>query len=146
MDLLLPNQEAPRVDAAQSELVSIALTVAFVAVVTAAVYGKGQAGADPYVVRADDTTHTAIGIIYSPDLLARLVSQKSGYVPDTAIETAIQQRTPIVVMWSVPIPIDIGPALPPYTIVIVGAQGVLSADRTEPVWVGHDVTALAALD
>jgi hypothetical protein len=107
---------------------------------------KAQSPAEPVVLRADDRTHTPIGLIYSPDVLAALLAANGGETPDAKLATAARERTPVVVMWSVPLPPDLVPPSP-FRIVIT-ARGVPAGgpDQIEARWVQRDAAALARLD
>jgi hypothetical protein len=97
----------------------------------------------PHTIRADDQRHTAIGLVYSPELLRALVAS----APEAAgqlIAQAIDRQTPVALVWSVPVPPEVGTPLPPYKMVIEpDARG---GNRVEPIWLTHDATELARLD
>jgi hypothetical protein len=100
---------------------------------------------EPYVLRAGKT---AVGLVYTPEVLQLLVRRASARDVDVRISDAIRNQTPIVVMWSVPVPSDVGPEPPPYTVVIIaGSDDARNVGgRITPLWVEHDASSLAALD
>jgi hypothetical protein len=85
---------------------------------------------------------TAVGMLYTPDVLFALASRiPDGAVP-RAVANAIEQRTPIVVMWEVAA-IDPQP-LPPYRIAILdehGPEGLI-----EPLWIQQQAGDMERLD
>jgi hypothetical protein len=97
----------------------------------------------PHVIRADDQHHTPIGLVYSPELLTALVAQ-SPEPPGQHIAQVISHQTPVVLVWSVPVPQEVGTPVPPYKVVIeADAPG---GNRVDPIWLAHDATELARLD
>jgi hypothetical protein len=100
---------------------------------------------EPYVLRVGKT---AVGLVYTPELLQVLVRPAGGRNVDIRVIDAIRNQTPIVVMWSVPVPSEVGPEPPPYTVVIIaGSDDARNVGgRITPLWVEHDASSLAALD
>ena len=100
----------------------------------------------PYTLRTDGQQRTAIGLVYTPELLAALVARQPTESLNPRIADAVRQQTPIVVMWSVPIPPEVGPAPPPYKISIVERGDPTDQNGIEPVRIQQDATVLAQLD
>jgi hypothetical protein len=100
----------------------------------------------PYTLRLDDRHQTSIGFIYNPALLADLLAQNAGEQRPPLLVKAVNQQTPVVVMWSEPVPPEVGPPpLPPWKIVILPSGNLFGTDKIEPLWIEQDVTALAPL-
>jgi hypothetical protein len=101
---------------------------------------------DPQSIRADDSHRTVIGLVYSPELLASLGARQASESMNQRIAEAVRQETPIVIMWAVPIPPEVGPDPPPYKIAIMERGGPEDPNRIEPVWLQQDATALGQLE
>jgi hypothetical protein len=131
--------------------VLVALSALVVPPVTSA--GQSTDDATPYVVRADHRSRKPLGLLYTPEILARLVEGgPAGSVPKR-ISDAISQQTPIVVMWSLPPSLfdrdeDRPASYPrPYRISIVEAgKDPRAIDRLDPVWIQQDALELQQLD
>ncbi len=98
-------------------------------------------------ITASDRPHTVIGFIYSPAVLADLLAQKSDEQGSPIMAAAIDQNTPVVAMWTEPVPAEVGgPPLPSqWKIAVLPSGNFFGADKIEPLWIKHDLTALAPL-
>lgn len=91
---------------------------------------------------ARPNTGTAVGMLYTPDVLSALASRiPAGEVPRD-VANAVEQRTPVVVMWEFSAP-DPQP-LPPYRIAILDENG--SDGLIEPLWIQQQAGDMARLD
>jgi hypothetical protein len=91
---------------------------------------------------ARPNTGTAVGMLYTPDVLVALTSRIPASTVPRAIANAVDQHTPIVVMWELPAP-DPQP-LPPYRIEILDESG--SEGLIEPLWIQQQAGDMERLD
>jgi hypothetical protein len=87
-------------------------------------------------------TGTPVGMLYTPDVLSALASRMPAADVPRAIAGAIEQRTPLVVMWELPAT-DPQP-LPPYGIAILDESG--EEGLIEPLWIQQHAGDIARLD
>ncbi len=122
-------------------MISVALCAA------AGMAGPAQTAANgPYTIKLDDVPKTSIGFIYNPAFLADLLAQKPEEQRPPLLVKAVNQQTPVVVMWSEPVPPEVGPPpLPPWKIVLLPSGNLFGTDKIEPLWIEHDVAAAAPL-
>lgn len=106
-----------------------------------------QTGAHrPYTIKLDDLPKTSIGYIYKPGLLAEVLAQQPEDQRSPLLVRAVNQQTPVVVMWSEPVPAEVGPPpLPPWKIVLLPSGNLFGTDKIEPLWIEHDVAAAAPI-
>jgi hypothetical protein len=119
----------------------VLLTVA--AVVGASAQRSGNEP-HPQELRIVGPHQTVIGLVYSPETLAALVAKSSQPAPAHVVQ-ALDRRTPIVVIWTVPVPPELAQAPPPYKMTIVEHDPV-EVTKVDPVWLEHDPSDLAVLD
>jgi hypothetical protein len=129
------------------EVLSRSALIGLVLCSTAGVAGLTQTAATtPYTIRLNDRPKTSIGFIYSPQLLANLLAQNADQQAPPLLVEAVKRQTSVVVMWSEPVPPEVGPPpLPPWEIVILPSGNLFGTDKIEPLWIEHDVTALLPL-
>ena len=88
------------------------------------------------------------GLLYTPELLATLIASHAApeTVP-TLISGAVQQQTPIVVMWTIP-PMAGSPPWPRPFSALIAEEGdsVGGKLKVEPVWVQQNADELRRLD
>jgi hypothetical protein len=117
----------------------------------AVLYGVAPYAQEPQVLHWErngrPVTGRAVGLLYTPDVLTALASRMPAGAVPTEIAKAIQQRTPIVVMWEIPTGRDYQHQRP-YHIAIVeqdrpeaGAEGSI-----QPLWVQQEAGDLARVD
>jgi hypothetical protein len=108
----------------------------------------GQKPPAPYAIRASDPQRTAVGLVYTPEVLAALIGDRAPASVDPRIAEAVRQQTPIVVMWGAPTPMP--PEIPtpprPATILISDFTNPSSPVRFEPLWLDHDAKLLSVFD
>ena len=99
----------------------------------------------PYTIRMGDRQRTSIGFVYSPAVLAALVAQQPEEERPPLMVRAVAQGTPVVVMWSYPVPPEIAsPPLPPWKIAVFPSGNRFGTDKIEPLWIEQDVAALGS--
>jgi hypothetical protein len=108
----------------------------------------------PEILRVPHRSGKPAGLLYTPELLARLAAGKpAGSVP-ARIARAIEEHTPVVVMWTLDPSLMRGddphrpPSYPrPYKMAIVPAgQTPLGQHRIDPVWIEQDASVIRELD
>jgi hypothetical protein len=100
----------------------------------------------PLVLRVE---RTAVGLLYTPDTLAALVAGRNGQRASPRIREAVRLRTPIVLMWSIPPAVDLGPAPRPFKVAITESHSGPAPNspyQIEPAWVDEDASDLIQLD
>src|SRR5262245_27879299 len=97
----------------------IVTTVLFAALISATrriEFLEAQPASDPQVLyweqHGQPKTGTAVGVLYTPDVLSVLASRMSADAVPPAIVDALQQRTPVVAMWEASGTVP--PPQPPY--------------------------------
>lgn len=124
------------------------LVVALAASWKAGVGGlQRTASSEPLAITMADAQHTVIGFVYSPAVLANLLSHQSDEAPSQLIVAAANQSTPVVAMWTPPVPAEVGPPLrsTQWKIVVLPSGNLFGADRIEPRWIEHDLSAVAPI-
>ena len=112
---------------------------------TAGLAGLQQPTArEPVAITAADVHHTVIGLIYSPAVLTDLLAQQTEKQPSPIIAAAAERNTPVVAMWTPPVPAEVGPPLLPYQwkIVVLPSGNLFGTDKIEPLWIEHDLGAV----
>ena len=114
---------------------------------TAGLVGLAQTAGGALPITAPDKHHTVIGFIYSPGVLADLLAQKSDGEGSLMMAAAVDQKTPVVAMWTEPVPAEVGPSPLPsqWRIAVLPSGNFFGADKIEPLWIKHDLTAFAPL-
>jgi hypothetical protein len=97
--------------------------------------------------QGDTRPRQRTGLLYTPELLAHLVSTQPPETVPTLISDAVQQQTPIVVMWTIP-PVGGGPPWPRPFSVLIAEEGdsVGGKLKVEPVWTLQNADDLRRLD
>ena len=87
------------------------------------------------------------GLLYTPELLANLIAGQSPETVPALISAAVQQQTPIVVMWTIP-PTGGSPPWPRPFSVLIAEEGdsVGGKLKVEPVWTLQNADDLRRLD
>jgi hypothetical protein len=112
---------------------------------------KSSTPADaPYVLywpeKAGDPRQR-VGLLYTPELLAALIARQSPETVPTLISDAVQQQTPIVVMWTIPPMADSPPWPRPFSAAIVEeGDSVGGKLRILPLWTQQNAEELRRLD
>lgn len=88
-----------------------------------------------------------VGLLYTPELFANLIASQPPETASTLISDAVQQQTPIVVMWTIP-PMADSPPLPrPFSAAIVEeGDSVGGKLRILPIWTQQNAEELRRLD
>jgi len=110
--------------------------------------------AAPFVLRVSHPSRKAVGLLYTPEVLAKLAEGRAPDAVPKRISDAIRQQTPIVVMWILPPSLfrdsdqDRPASYPrPYRITIAEAgNDPLSPNRIEPIWIQQEDSDLQRLD
>jgi hypothetical protein len=114
---------------------------------SASVAGLPQSTSGARAIIASDTPKTVIGFIYSPAVLADLLARKADEQGSPKLAAAVHQNTPVVAMWSEPVPADVGPPLlaSQWKIAVFPSGNTFGTDKIEPLWIEHDLAAVAPL-
>ena len=87
------------------------------------------------------------GLLYTPELLANLIANQPPEAVPTLISDAVQQQTPIVVMWTIPPMADLPPWPRPFSALIAEeGDSVGGKLKVEPVWIRQNADELHRLD
>jgi hypothetical protein len=102
----------------------------------------------PLVLKAPYKRRTPVGLLYSPELLQRLIAkQPPGHVVSSRLADAARLHTPVVVMWSLRPWRDTGDqSLRPYAIEVDQRIATGSKVPIQPLWVDQQAADLRALD
>jgi hypothetical protein len=124
--------------------------------VAADITPASQAGDDaaPYILRVPHKSRKPVGLLYPPDVLARLVAGQPADSVPKRIADAVRQQTPIVVMWVLPASLfsNGDPSRPPsyprpYKIAIVNAgDDPAGGKRVDPIWIQQEASELRQID
>ena len=88
-----------------------------------------------------------VGLLYTPELLANLIANQPPEPVPTLIGDAVQQQTPIVVMWTIPPMADSPPWPRPFSALIAEeGDSVGGKLKVEPVWTLQNADDLRRLD
>lgn len=107
--------------------------------------------ADPYVIYwpgagiSERKNPTEVGLLYTPEVLAALADRAPESVPQR-VHDAIQQQTPIVVLWTIPPKAGDPPWPRPFSAVIVEHGDYSSVPRVEPLWIEQGADEIRRLD
>jgi hypothetical protein len=87
------------------------------------------------------------GLLYTPELLAHLIASQPPETVPTLISNAVQQQTPIVVMWTIPPMADSSPWPRPFSVLIAEEGDSIGGKlKVEPVWTLQNADDLCRLD
>jgi hypothetical protein len=87
------------------------------------------------------------GLLYTPELLAHLIAGQPPETVPTPISDAVQQETPIVVMWTIPPMADSPQWSRPFSVLIAEeGDSVGGKLKVEPVWTLQNADDLRRLD
>jgi hypothetical protein len=95
------------------------------------------------------TRGTPVGLLYTPDTLAALVARQPPGRVSPRLTEAVRQRTPIVLMWSIPPSTDFGEAPRPFKVAITDphqSPSSASPHQIEPLWFDQDAADLLRID
>jgi hypothetical protein len=87
-----------------------------------------------------------IGFLYTPEVLAHLAAGRSQETVSNRIWDAVRNRTPIVVMWSLPSSSEFGSFPRPYRLAIVDQGGDIRGKHVDPLWSDQQAEDLRQLD
>lgn len=87
-----------------------------------------------------------IGLLYTPEVLAQLAADRPQDAVSTRIRDAVRDRTPIVVMWSLPTSPEFGSFPRPYRLAIVDQGGDIRGKHVDPLWSDQQADDLRQLD
>ena len=105
---------------------------------------------EPYILywphKAGDPGQ-AVGLLYTPDVLATLIAGQSPETVPARLREAVQQQTPIVVMWTIPPMGGSEPWPRPFASAIVEEGDSFGGKlRILPVWTDQNANELRQLD
>jgi hypothetical protein len=106
----------------------------------------------PYVLywpqkAGDPRPRQSVGLLYTPELLAALISRHSTETVPARVSEAVQQQTPIVIMWTIPPNADSEPWARPFSASIVEDGDAFGGRlRIEPLWTLQNADELRELD
>jgi hypothetical protein len=108
---------------------------------------QAQSTPGPFFVKA---ANLVVGLIYSPEKLEQLIASHGSDPIPRHIADAVRDRTPIVVMWSIPESPYSTPIPRPYRITILdpnrNEQEYGNPSWSEPLWTLQDAAGLNRLD
>ncbi len=148
-----PVKAADRTSRATSTTMRWIVAPVLLAVGTSAVHGvhslSAQGGHEPQVLyweqHGQPNTGTAVGLLYTPEVLSALVARISPGTVPRAIADAIRQGTPVVAMWEFSVGPDLPQPQPPYQVAIVDERGGEEV-AAQPLWTQQRAGDLAPLD
>jgi hypothetical protein len=109
---------------------------------------QNQVAPDPYVIYHPNPlgTNTAIGWLYTPELLTELARRQPPDAVSPRILDAIKRELAIVVMWTIPPTAGEEPWPRPFQVAITDPGRAPGGERIDPVWIVQNAADLQALD
>jgi hypothetical protein len=112
------------------------------------VFGQDQTsrGLTPEVLYwrdSDAKPYRATGLLYRPELLSALIAGRPPETVPERIRQAVNEQTPIVVMWAIP---DGPAAREAVALPRLFIRDTTSGNRVEPVWETQDAADLRLID